>query len=67
MTVCTTNWTGERCCGLSLAWNYEACICEISKWLDASNLPFNFFNMLRPGALSISPHAWQKSIQVAKT
>jgi hypothetical protein len=69
MHVCTTNWTVERCCGLTLAWDHAERTCEISMpgCIERTVQRFQHFQHAPPRRPEHSPHAWQKPTCGAKT
>jgi hypothetical protein len=67
MYVCSTDWTADRYCGLTLAWDYVARTCEISMpgYVDRALKRFQHEGPHRPE--HSRPHAWQKPTYGAKT
>ena len=63
--VCTTDWTGQRYCGLTLKWNYERRTCEMSMpgYIERA---LQRFQHPTPSTPEFAPHAWKKPNYGAK-
>ena len=60
------DWAGERYCGLTLKWDYEARTCDMSMpgYIDRALQRFSHHPIHRP---EHSPHPWQRPNYGAKT
>jgi hypothetical protein len=55
----STDWTGDRCCGLTLKWDYIARTCDVSMpgYIDRA---LHRFQHPTPSKPEHSPHPWQR-------
>jgi hypothetical protein len=62
----STNWTGSRYCALTLKWEYDARICDVSMpgYIERALHRFRHPTPTKP---EHSPHPWQKPAFGAKT